>query len=42
MAKYGMTLAPAAEVDGAGKTGIVVANVDPDGAAVRRRPCRRH
>src|SRR5208282_4058721 len=25
MAKYGMTLAPAAEVDGAGKTGVVVA-----------------
>ena len=36
MAKYGMTLAPAAEVDGAGKTGIVVANVDPDGAAAQK------
>ena len=36
MAKYGMTLAPAAEVDGAGKTGVVVANVDPDGAAAQK------
>ena len=36
MAKYGMTLAPAAEVDGAGKTGVVVADVDPDGAAAQR------
>ena len=31
LTKYGMTLAPT--VDGAGKTGVVVANVDPDGAA---------
>ena len=31
-----MTLAPAAEVDGAGKTGIVVADVDSDGAAAQR------
>ncbi len=36
MAKYGMTLAPAAEVDGAGKTGVVVADVDPDGAAAQK------
>ena len=31
MTKYGMTLAPATAVDVAGKTGVVVANVDPDG-----------
>ncbi|HZZ60281.1 MAG TPA: Do family serine endopeptidase [Roseiarcus sp.] len=36
MAKYGMTLAPAAEVDGAGKIGVVVADVDPDGAAAQK------
>jgi serine protease Do len=36
MAKYGMTLAPAAEVDGAGKAGVVVADVDPDGAAAQK------
>ncbi len=36
MAKYGMTLAPAAEVEGAGKTGVVVADVDPDGAAAQK------
>jgi serine protease Do len=36
MAKYGMSLAPAAEVDGAGKTGVVVADVDPDGAAAQK------
>ncbi len=35
MAKYGMTLAPAAEVEGAGKTGVVVADVDPDGVAAQ-------
>ncbi len=31
-----MTLAPAGEVEGAGKTGVVVANVDPDGAAAQK------
>ena len=36
MAKYGMTLAPAKEVDGAGKTGVVVADVDPDGVAAQK------
>ena len=36
LAKYGMTLAPAAEVDGAGKTGVVVADLDPDGAAAQK------
>ena len=36
LTKYGMTLAPAAEVDGAGKTGVVVADVDPDGEAAQR------
>ena len=36
MAKYGMTLAPADEVDGAGKTGVVVADVDPNGAAAQK------
>ena len=36
MAKYGMTLAPAREVDGAGKTGVVVADIDPNGAAAQK------
>jgi serine protease Do len=36
MAKYGMTLAPAASVDGAGKTGVVVSDVDPDGVAAQK------
>ncbi len=36
MAKYGMTLAPAAEVEGAGKIGVVVADVDPDGVAAQK------
>jgi serine protease Do len=31
--KLGLTLAPAAEVAGAGSNGVVVTNVDPDGAA---------
>jgi serine protease Do len=35
-AKYGMTLAPATEVEGAGKTGVVVADIDPDGAAAQK------
>src|SRR5208337_4824858 len=36
MTKYGMTLAPAASVEGAGKNGVVVADVDPDGAAAQK------
>jgi serine protease Do len=36
MAKYGMTLEPAQEVEGAGKTGVVVADVDPDGMAAQK------
>ncbi|MBV8104770.1 MAG: Do family serine endopeptidase [Hyphomicrobiales bacterium] len=36
MAKYGMTLEPATAVEGAGKTGVVVADVDPDGAAAQK------
>ena len=36
MAKYGMTLEPATNVDGAGKDGVVVSNVDPDGAAAQK------
>jgi serine protease Do len=35
MAKYGMTLAPAGAVEGAAK-GVVVADVDPDGAAAEK------
>jgi len=36
MLKYGMTLESAASVAGAGKDGVVVANVDPDGAAAQK------
>ena len=36
MAKYGMTLVSAAEVDGASKTGAVVADVDTDGPAAQK------
>ncbi len=36
MAKYGMSLEPATSVEGAGKTGVVVADVDPDGAAAQK------
>jgi serine protease Do len=32
-AKLGVEIAPAGKVDGAGKDGVVVTNVDPDGAA---------
>jgi serine protease Do len=31
-----MTLASAADVDGAGETGVVVADVDPDGPAAQK------
>ncbi len=36
MAKYGMALEPATAVEGAGKTGVVVAEVDPDGVAAQK------
>ena len=36
MAKYGMALEPATAVDGAGKAGVVVAEVDPDGVAAQK------
>jgi len=36
MAKYGMTLEPATAVEGAGKTGVVVSEVDPDGVAAQK------
>ncbi len=31
-----MALAPAAEVDGAGKSGVVVSDLDPDGVAAQK------
>ena len=34
--EVGMTLEPATAVEGAGKTGVVVADVDPDGAAAQK------
>ncbi|HET6389903.1 Do family serine endopeptidase [Hyphomicrobium sp.] len=34
--KLGMTLAPADQVQGAGSEGVVVVNVDPDGAAAQK------
>jgi serine protease Do len=34
--KFGMTLAPAKDVDGAGKTGVVVSDLNPDGAAAQK------
>ena len=34
--KFGMTLAPAKDVDGAGKTGVVVSDIQPDGAAAQK------
>ena len=36
MAKYGMKLEPAANVDGAGKDGVVVSDIDPDGVAAQK------
>ena len=36
LAKLGMSLEPATAVEGAGKAGVVVAEVDPDGAAAQR------
>jgi serine protease Do len=36
MTKYGMTLEPATAVDGAGKAGVVVADIDPDGVAAQK------
>ncbi|HXW72257.1 MAG TPA: Do family serine endopeptidase [Methylocella sp.] len=32
----GMTLAPASSVQGAGKTGVVIADIDPDGVAAQK------
>jgi serine protease Do len=36
LAKYGLTLESATAVEGAGKTGVVVTGVDPDGAAAQK------
>jgi serine protease Do len=36
MAKFGMSLEPASAVEGAGKEGVVVSDVDPDGLAAQR------
>nr|WP_170153337.1 Do family serine endopeptidase [Roseiarcus fermentans] len=36
MAKYGMALEPATAVEGAGKSGVVVAGIDPDGTAAQK------
>ncbi|MDE2363892.1 MAG: PDZ domain-containing protein, partial [Hyphomicrobiales bacterium] len=36
MAKLGVELAPATAVPGAGKTGVVVADIDPDGLAAQK------
>ena len=36
MTKYGMALEPATSVEGAGKTGVVVAEIDPEGAAAQK------
>ena len=36
MTSYGMTLAPAASIAGAGKQGVVIADVDPDGTAAQK------
>ena len=36
MAQFGLSLAPAASVAGAGQTGVVVAEVDPDGVGAQK------
>jgi serine protease Do len=36
LSKYGMALEPATSVEGAGKTGVVVAEIDPEGAAAQK------
>ena len=36
LSSYGLELAPAAAVPGAGKTGVVVADIDPDGAGAQK------
>ena len=36
LAKLGMQLEPATAVEGAGKTGVVVSGIDPDGAAAQK------
>ena len=36
LAKFGLTLEPATAVEGAGKAGVVVAGVNPDGTAAQK------
>lgn len=36
MTSYGLALAPAADVPGAGKQGVVVTEIDPDGVAAQK------
>ncbi|MDX7953698.1 Do family serine endopeptidase [Lichenihabitans sp. Uapishka_5] len=36
MTSYGMTLSPAASIAGAGKTGVVISDIDPDGTAAQK------
>ena len=36
LSAFGLTLAPAASVQGAGRQGVVVTNVDPDGVAAQK------
>ena len=36
MTSYGMTLSPASSVAGAGKTGVVISDIDPDGTAAQK------
>ena len=36
LARYGLTLAPASQVAGSGREGVVVAEVDPNGAAAQK------
>jgi serine protease Do len=36
LSSFGLTLAPAASVDGAGRNGVVITDIDPDGAAAEK------
>ena len=36
LSSFGLTLAPAASVEGAGRQGVVVTNIDPDGVAAQK------
>ncbi len=36
LSSFGLTLAPATAVDGAGRRGVVVTDVDPDGVAAQK------